>query len=45
MSKISTIFEIAVTAVIYLILSRIFGTISNDDIEWGKSIISKEKPS
>ncbi|MBO5212151.1 MAG: polysaccharide biosynthesis protein [Clostridia bacterium] len=44
-SKLSTILEISVTAIIYLLLSRLFGAISSDDIEWGKRIISKEKPS
>lgn len=36
-------FEIGITAIIYIIISRIIGTISKDDVEWGKRLLSNAK--
>ena len=36
-------FEIGITAIISSIISRIIGTISKDDVEWGKRLLSNAK--
>ncbi len=40
--KLYLLLEIGITALLYLIISRIIGTITKDDIKWGKHLISQK---